>query len=257
MKYWKSVEKLRIIHDVVLSNILHFMLKYFKREQQEKCEGGRVNPALVNELKALRSHRTQLESHLISLQDSRKSLLGQLEGLMKLLKTSTHSQPQNNQSVPNAPPPLPPKNSSSTFFSTDSTPPSQSLKSSHAHSSVATMGSVPSLPSTNGGGNRSAPPTPSHTNHYSSLDSIPTDNLGSSGFSSLRSSCFGSLGHQGSLGHNTGSLGHKGSLGHSTGSLGHNQGLFGQKSSLSNQRIQNEDDQDGDLSPESRRRKIT
>lgn len=76
------------------------------------------------------------------------------------------------------------------------------------------------------------------------------------GFSSLRSSCFGSLGHQGSLGHNTGSLGHKGSLGHSTGSLGHNQGIFGPKSSLSNQRIQNEDDQDGDLSPESEGEKL-
>ena len=67
----------------------HFQLMNFNREEQDKAEGGKINPNLVAELKSLRSHRTQLESHMISLQVSRKNLLGQLEGLMRLLKVGS------------------------------------------------------------------------------------------------------------------------------------------------------------------------
>jgi hypothetical protein len=38
------------------------------------------------ELRALRQRKDELESHLGALQDSRRQLMVQLEGLMKLLK---------------------------------------------------------------------------------------------------------------------------------------------------------------------------
>lgn len=44
------------------------------------------DPALMNELCVLRNRKHELESHLTSLQDSRKQLMIQLESLMKLLK---------------------------------------------------------------------------------------------------------------------------------------------------------------------------
>lgn len=58
---------------------------YVCRQQQERAEGS-SNPTLVAELRALRSHRHELESNLSYLQDSRKQLMQQLEGLMKMLK---------------------------------------------------------------------------------------------------------------------------------------------------------------------------
>lgn len=48
------------------------------------------NPALMSELRALRQRRDELEGHLSSLQDSRRQLMVQLEGLMKLLKVSSY-----------------------------------------------------------------------------------------------------------------------------------------------------------------------
>nr|CAD7586958.1 unnamed protein product [Timema genevievae] len=47
------------------------------------------NPALMAELRALRQRKDELESHLGALQDSRRQLMVQLEGLMKLLKVRT------------------------------------------------------------------------------------------------------------------------------------------------------------------------
>ena len=61
---------------------------YVCRQQQERAEGS-TNPTLVAELRALRSHRHELESNLSYLQDSRKQLMQQLESLMKMLKVCT------------------------------------------------------------------------------------------------------------------------------------------------------------------------
>jgi len=62
------------------------------RKQQEMegfCSGfSEDNPALMSELRALRNRKHELESHLTSLQDSRRQLMDQLEGLMKLLKVN-------------------------------------------------------------------------------------------------------------------------------------------------------------------------
>lgn len=61
---------------------------YVCRQQQERVEGS-TNPTLVAELRALRSHRHELESNLSYLQDSRKQLMQQLESLMKMLKVGS------------------------------------------------------------------------------------------------------------------------------------------------------------------------
>jgi hypothetical protein len=74
-------------------------MEYFKniilnnyRKQQEMegfCSGfSEDNPALMSELRALRNRKHELEAHLTSLQDSRRQLMVQLEGLMKLLKVN-------------------------------------------------------------------------------------------------------------------------------------------------------------------------
>lgn len=47
----------------------------------------------MNELRALRLRKHELETHLTTLQDSRKHLMIQLEGLMKLLKVGLHFYP--------------------------------------------------------------------------------------------------------------------------------------------------------------------
>lgn len=44
------------------------------------------DPALLSELRALRMRKDELETHLTTLQDSRRQLMAQLEGLMKTLK---------------------------------------------------------------------------------------------------------------------------------------------------------------------------
>lgn len=56
------------------------------RRQQEIEAAGLENPALMSELRALRQRKDELESHLATLQDSRKQLMIQLESLMKMLK---------------------------------------------------------------------------------------------------------------------------------------------------------------------------
>lgn len=62
----------------------------FDRREQESVGLDHENPALMTELRALRKRKDELENHLTSLQDSRRHLMLQLEGLMKLLKVSTN-----------------------------------------------------------------------------------------------------------------------------------------------------------------------
>lgn len=88
------------VHDVYstsysLSPCLTFLLHnhpsvfYRSRRQQEIEAAGLENPALMSELRALRQRKDELETHLATLQDSRKQLMHQLEGLMKMLKVLT------------------------------------------------------------------------------------------------------------------------------------------------------------------------
>lgn len=56
----------------------------------------------MNELRALRQRKGELEGHLGALQDSRRQLMQQLEGLMKLLKN--HQTSSSPRSTPNSSP---------------------------------------------------------------------------------------------------------------------------------------------------------
>lgn len=60
------------------------------RSEQEaharSTESAEYNPTLLAELRQLRQRKDELESRMSALQDSRKELMVQLEGLMKLLK---------------------------------------------------------------------------------------------------------------------------------------------------------------------------
>lgn len=62
----------------------------FRKQQEMEGFSGfsEDNPALMSELRALRNRKHELEAHLTSLQDSRRQLMVQLEGLMKLLKVN-------------------------------------------------------------------------------------------------------------------------------------------------------------------------
>ncbi|KAL4716428.1 hypothetical protein ACJJTC_015856 [Scirpophaga incertulas] len=66
-------------------------------------------PPLVSELRALRQRKDELEGHLSSLQESRKHLMQQLEGLMRMLKTQQSSPRSTPNSSPRSTksPPLP------------------------------------------------------------------------------------------------------------------------------------------------------
>jgi hypothetical protein len=82
------------------------------RQQEQDVSSNQENPQLVTELRALRQRKGELEGHLGALQDSRRQLMQQLEGLMKLLK---NHQTQSPRSTPNSSPrsgkspPIPPQ----------------------------------------------------------------------------------------------------------------------------------------------------
>lgn len=71
------------------------------RRQQEAEQMAPENPALISELRALRQRKGELEGHLGALQDSRRQLMEQLEGLMRMLKNQQTSSPR---STPNSSP---------------------------------------------------------------------------------------------------------------------------------------------------------
>ncbi|XP_076665475.1 dystrobrevin beta isoform X3 [Andrena cerasifolii] len=71
---------------------------------------GIENPALMSELRALRQRKDELETHLGTLQHSRRQLMVQLDGLMKMLKNHQASPRSTPNSSPRSTksPPLPP-----------------------------------------------------------------------------------------------------------------------------------------------------
>ncbi|XP_045762984.1 uncharacterized protein LOC123865794 [Maniola jurtina] len=83
------------------------------RQQEAEAVGGGSCPGsappLVSELRALRQRKDELEGHLSSLQESRKHLMHQLEGLMRMLKTQQSSPRSTPNSSPRSTksPPLP------------------------------------------------------------------------------------------------------------------------------------------------------
>ncbi|XP_075985337.1 dystrobrevin isoform X3 [Anticarsia gemmatalis] len=85
-----------------------------RRQQEAEASaggggGGGTSAPLVSELRLLRQRKDELEGHLSSLQESRKHLMHQLEGLMRMLKTQQSSPRSTPNSSPRSTksPPLP------------------------------------------------------------------------------------------------------------------------------------------------------
>lgn len=112
------------------------------QEQEDAALRAAQNPALLAELRALRQRKQELESHLSSLQDSRRDLMLQLEALMKMLK--------NHQASPRSTP------TTSPHSATSKSPPAPSTG---AHGGTAAR----SAPATPGGATPAAGPTDSLT----------------------------------------------------------------------------------------------
>ncbi|KAG7204583.1 hypothetical protein KM043_005003 [Ampulex compressa] len=85
------------------------IMREIARRQQEIEAVSLENPALLAELRALRQKKDELEAHLVTLQDSRRHLMVQLEGLMKMLKNHQASPRSTPNSSPRSTksPPLP------------------------------------------------------------------------------------------------------------------------------------------------------
>ncbi|XP_035231003.1 dystrobrevin beta-like isoform X3 [Stegodyphus dumicola] len=81
-----------------------------QQEQEDAAMQNEQNPTLLAELRALRQRKEELESHLSTLQESRRELMVQLEALMKMLKnhqTSPRSTPNSSpRSATSKSPPL-------------------------------------------------------------------------------------------------------------------------------------------------------
>ncbi|XP_031717603.1 dystrobrevin beta-like isoform X4 [Anarrhichthys ocellatus] len=71
-------------------------IKHLRVEHEAACQAT-TNPTLLAELRLLRQRKDELEQRMSSLQESRRELMVQLEGLMKLLKAqaagSSHASP--------------------------------------------------------------------------------------------------------------------------------------------------------------------
>ncbi|XP_064212025.1 dystrobrevin beta isoform X2 [Tribolium castaneum] len=90
--------------------IMREIARLRRQQELENSGHGTENPALMNELRALRMRKDELETHLTTLQDSRRQLMIQLEGLMKMLKnhqSSPRSTPNSSPRSTKSPPLLP------------------------------------------------------------------------------------------------------------------------------------------------------
>nr|XP_057912791.1 dystrobrevin, beta a isoform X6 [Doryrhamphus excisus] len=90
-------------------------IKRLRSEHDAACqpspEKGSTNPTLLAELRLLRQRKDELEQRMSSLQESRRELMVQLEGLMKLLKDEEQRQAAqaagSSQAFPSRPSPSP------------------------------------------------------------------------------------------------------------------------------------------------------
>ncbi|CAH2007194.1 unnamed protein product [Acanthoscelides obtectus] len=112
--------------------IMREIARLRRQQELENAGHGTDNPVLMNELRALRMRKDELETHLTTLQDSRRQLMMQLEGLMKMLK--------NHQASPRSTPNSSPR-------STKSPPlPSQQHQMSNPRSAPQTPMGAPTTP---------------------------------------------------------------------------------------------------------------
>uniref|UniRef100_A0A452HCM1 Dystrobrevin alpha n=1 Tax=Gopherus agassizii TaxID=38772 RepID=A0A452HCM1_9SAUR len=87
----------------ILQEIQRLRLEH-EQASQPTPEKAQQNPTLLAELRLLRQRKDELEQRMSALQESRRELMVQLEGLMKLLKaqaaSSPHSSPTHGTSRP-------------------------------------------------------------------------------------------------------------------------------------------------------------
>uniref|UniRef100_A0A8D3C0X7 Dystrobrevin, beta a n=1 Tax=Scophthalmus maximus TaxID=52904 RepID=A0A8D3C0X7_SCOMX len=93
-----------------LANIVEILaeIKRLRTEHEAACQlshQGSTNPNLLAELRLLRQRKDELEQRMSSLQESRRELMVQLEGLMKLLKVTQAQAAGSSHASPSRPSP--------------------------------------------------------------------------------------------------------------------------------------------------------
>ncbi|XP_029821835.1 dystrobrevin beta-like [Manacus vitellinus] len=78
-------------HREILQEIQRLRLEH-EQASQPTPEKAQQNPTLLAELRLLRQRKDELEQRMSALQESRRELMVQLEGLMKLLKEEEQKQ---------------------------------------------------------------------------------------------------------------------------------------------------------------------
>uniref|UniRef100_U3D3Z9 Dystrobrevin n=1 Tax=Callithrix jacchus TaxID=9483 RepID=U3D3Z9_CALJA len=81
----------------ILQEIQRLRLEH-EQASQPTPEKAQQNPTLLAELRLLRQRKDELEQRMSALQESRRELMVQLEGLMKLLKTQGAASPRSSPS---------------------------------------------------------------------------------------------------------------------------------------------------------------
>uniref|UniRef100_W5MGE1 Dystrobrevin, alpha n=1 Tax=Lepisosteus oculatus TaxID=7918 RepID=W5MGE1_LEPOC len=96
----------------ILQEIQRLRLEH-EQASQPTPEKAQQNPTLLAELRLLRQRKDELEQRMSALQESRRELMVQLEGLMKLLKTQGAGSPRSSPShTVSRPIPMPVRSSS-------------------------------------------------------------------------------------------------------------------------------------------------
>ncbi|XP_066102937.1 dystrobrevin alpha isoform X7 [Saccopteryx bilineata] len=109
----------------ILQEIQRLRLEH-EQASQPTPEKAQQNPTLLAELRLLRQRKDELEQRMSALQESRRELMVQLEGLMKLLKTQGAGSPRSSPShTISRPIPMPVRSASA--FSTPTHTPQDSL----------------------------------------------------------------------------------------------------------------------------------
>ncbi|XP_030637452.1 dystrobrevin, beta a isoform X2 [Chanos chanos] len=108
----------------ILQEIQRLRLEH-EQASQPTPEKAQQNPTLLAELRLLRQRKDELEQRMSALQESRRELMVQLEGLMKLLKAQAAGTPQTSPShgaARSIPTPIRSTSAGSTPTHTGSTP---------------------------------------------------------------------------------------------------------------------------------------
>ncbi|KAJ8395917.1 hypothetical protein AAFF_G00026250 [Aldrovandia affinis] len=111
----------------ILQEIQRLRLEH-EQASQLPPDKAQQNPTLLAELRLLRQRKDELEQRMSSLQESRRELMVQLEGLMRLLKTQGAGSPRSSPShTISRPIPMPIRSGSTSACTTPTQMPQDSL----------------------------------------------------------------------------------------------------------------------------------